>query len=216
MAGMRANGCRALQALLLAMACLVGLDARAQPYQAGTHYTTLEPPRATSSGAKVEVIEFFYYGCPVCYEAEPLIVRWLSQNAGQVQFRRVPAVPDKRWAGFARTYYALEAIGELERLNWPLYDNHHFDGRRLDEEANLLKWLAANGVDAQRFREIRNSPDVAAKVAAARKMLEDYGIKRVPSFIVGGRYLTSAREAGTAPEMIKVVDFLVERAKAAK
>ncbi len=216
MAGMAASGCRRLQALLFAMACLVGLDAGAQSYQAGTHYTTLEPPRATSGSAKVEVIEFFYYGCPVCYEAEPLVVRWLSQNATQVQFLRVPAVPDERWAGFARTYYALEKIGELERLNWPLYDNHHFDGRQLDNEANLLKWLAANGVDAQRFREIRDSPEIAAKVAAAKKMLEDYGIKRVPTFVIGGRYVTSARDAGTAPEMMKVVDFLVGRVKAAK
>jgi len=214
MAGMTASGCRVLQALLFAMACLVGLDAGAQSYQAGTHYTTLEPPRAASSGAKVEVIEFFYYGCPVCYEAEPLVVRWLSQNAARVQFLRVPAVPDERWAGFARTYYALEKIGELERLNWPLYDNHHFDGRQLDNEANLLKWLAANGVDAQRFREIRDSPEIAAKVAAAKRMLEDYGVKRVPTFVVGGRYVTSARDAGTAPEMMKVVDFLVGRVKA--
>jgi len=206
----------AIRALLCALACLLGVAAQAQSYKEGEHYSVLEPARPVASGAKVEVIEFFYYGCPVCYEAEPLVVRWLAQKGGEVQFMRVPAVPNERWAGFARSYYALEAIGELARLNWPLYDNHHFDGRRLDEEANLLKWLAANGVDAQRFKEIRDSAAVSAKVAQAKKMLEDYGVKRVPSFIVGGRYVTSARDAGNAPEMIKVVDFLVERAKAAR
>jgi len=216
MPGIAGAARRAIQALLVAAACLLGFAAQAQPYQEGTQYVRLEPPRPMSSGSKVEVIEFFYYGCPVCYEAEPLVVRWLSQKDGEVQFVRVPAVPNERWAGFARTYYALEAIGELARLNWPLYDNHHFDGRRLDEEANLLKWLAGNGVDAQRFRELRDSPAVAEKVAAAQKMLEDYGIKRVPSFVVGGRYVTSARDAGTAPEMMKVVDFLVEQVKTGK
>ncbi|MDX1374449.1 MAG: thiol:disulfide interchange protein DsbA/DsbL [Burkholderiales bacterium] len=207
---------RAIRALLAAAACLLGLAAQAQPYREGEHYTLLEPPRAVESDAKVEVIEFFYYGCPVCYEAEPLVVRWLATKAGEVRFLRVPAVPNDRWAGFARTYYALEAIGELARLNWPLYDNHHFDGRRLDEEDKLLEWLAGNGVDAARFREIRDSTEVAAKVAQAKKMLEDYGIKRVPTFIVGGRYVTSARDAGTAPEMMKVVDFLVDRARQTK
>ena len=89
MPGMASSGCRALQALLVAIACLASLDAGAQSYQEGTHYSTLEPPRATSSGAKVEVIEFFYYGCPVCYEAEPLVVRGLSQNAAQGKMRRL-------------------------------------------------------------------------------------------------------------------------------
>jgi thiol:disulfide interchange protein DsbA len=125
-------------------------------------------------------------------------------------------VPRERWAGFARTYYALETIGELARLNWPLYDNHHFDGRRLDEEPNLLKWLSANGVDAQRFREIRNSAAVTAKVDAAKKMLKDYDIKRVPTFVVGGRYVTSVRAAGGVDEVMQVVEFLVARVKSEK
>jgi thiol:disulfide interchange protein DsbA len=213
MSGVGSSGRRAIQALLGAISFLLVFAVQAQSFNEGEHYAVLEPPRAVASGSKVEVIEFFYYGCPVCYEAEPLVVRWLSRKSGEVQFLRVPAVPNERWAGFARTFYALEEIGELARLNWPLYDNHHFDGRRLDEEANLLRWLAGNGVDAQRFREIRDSPAVAAKVAKAKAMLEDFGIKRVPTFIVGGRYVTSARDAGGAPELMQVVDFLVERAQ---
>ena len=205
--------------LRLAVVTLVTLfcaGVSAQTYQEGEQYRRLVPPRPVASSGKVEVLEFFYYGCPVCYEAEPLVIRWLSKADGRVQFVRVPAVPDERWAGFARTYYALEAIGELARLNWPLYDNHHFDGRRLDEEPNLLKWLSTNGVDAQRFREIRDSAAVTVKVDAAKKMLKDYDIKGVPTFVVGGRYLTSARVAGGVDEMMKVVDFLVARVRSEK
>jgi len=211
MSGGGSSGRGVLQALPGALSILLAFAVQAQSFKEGEHYAVLEPPHAVASGSKVEVIEFFYYGCPVCFEAEPLVVRWLSRKGGEVQFLRVPAVPNERWAGFARTFYALEEIGELARLNWPLYDNHHFDGRRLDEEANLLRWLAGNGVDAQRFREIRDSPAVAAKVAKAKAMLEDYGIKRVPTFIVGGRYITSARDAGGAPELMQVVDYLVDR-----
>ncbi|MGW8270888.1 MAG: thiol:disulfide interchange protein DsbA/DsbL, partial [Burkholderiales bacterium] len=174
---------RLLRLAVVTLCALFSAGVGAQSYQEGEQYARLEPPRPVSTGNGVEVIEFFYYGCAVCYEAEPQVVRWLAKAGGKVQFVRVPAVPQERWAGFARTYYALEAIGELGRLNWPLYDNHHFDGRRLDEEPNLLKWLSANGVDAQRFREIRNSAAVTAKIDAAKKMLKDYDIKRVPTFV---------------------------------
>jgi len=207
---------RLLRLAVVTLCALFGAGVGAQSYQEGEQYRRLEPPRPVAHGDKVEVIEFFYYGCAVCYEAEPQVVRWLAKAGSRVQFVRVPAVPRERWAGFARTYYALEAIGELARLNWPLYDNHHFDGRRLDEEPNLLKWLSANGVDAERFREIRNSAAVTAKVDAAKKMLKDYDIKRVPTFVVGGRYLTSAQAAGGVDEMMQVVDFLVARAKSEK
>ena len=207
---------RLLRLAVVTVCVLFSAGVGAQSYQEGEQFRRLEPPRPVAHGDKVEVIEFFYYGCAVCYEAEPQVVRWLAKAGGRVQFVRVPAVPRERWAGFARTYYALETIGELARLNWPLYDNHHFDGRRLDEEPNLLKWLSANGVDAQRFREIRNSAAVTAKVEAAKKMLTDYDIKRVPTFVVGGRYVTSVRAAGGVDEVMQVVEFLVARVKSEK
>ena len=207
---------RLLRLAVVTVCVLFSAGVGAQSYQEGEQFRRLEPPRPVAHGDKVEVIEFFYYGCAVCYEAEPQVVRWLAKAGGRVQFVRVPAVPRERWAGFARTYYALETIGELARLNWPLYDNHHFDGRRLDEEPNLLKWLSANGVDAQRFREIRNSAAVTAKVDAAKKMLKDYDIKRVPTFVVGGRYVTSVRAAGGVDEVMQVVEFLVARVKSEK
>jgi thiol:disulfide interchange protein DsbA len=209
-------GLRTSRLILLALALLYGACVGAQGYREGEQYKRLESPHPVANDSKVEVIEFFYYGCAVCYEAEPQVIRWLSAAGNTVHFVRVPAVPNERWAGFARTFYALQAVGELSRLNWPLYDNHHFDGRRLDEEANLLKWLAANGVDAQRFREVRDSAAISEKVDAAKKTLRDYDIKRVPSFVVGGRYLTSAHDAGGVVEMMKVVDFLVARVKSEK
>ena len=202
----------ALSALVVVLCAFVALAARAQPFEEGKQYRTLEAAQPATSDGKVEVVEFFYYGCPVCYEAQPHVTRWLSKQGERVRFRRVPAASNEAWAAFARTYYALEAVGELDRLHWPLYDNHHFDGRQLNEEPKLLAWLSANGVDAERFRAARNSNAVGAKVAEAKALLERYGVKRVPSFVVGGKYVTSAVEAGGVPEMMQVVDFLVGRA----
>jgi len=185
--------------------------AHAQPV-AGKEYQVLEPARPTQAGPAIEVIEFFYYGCPVCYEAQPHIARWLLGAGPGVSLKRVPAVSDA-WVTFARVYYALETTGLLARLHWPVYDNHHFDGKRLNEDKNLLAWLSANGVDADRFKLAFDSHEVTTRVDEARKMLNTYNVQGVPTLVVDGRYVTSARMAGGVKEMMDVLDFLVARAR---
>jgi thiol:disulfide interchange protein DsbA len=199
---------RTIFLLLLAAACA----ARAEP-SAGRHYQVLDPPRPVASGAQIEVIEFFYYGCPVCYESQPYIARWLLKTGGDVLLRRVPATGPEGGESFALTYYALEATGSLARLHWPLYDNHHFDDRRLHDEQRLLEWLRGNGVDPARFKAVRDSAENRAKVSAAGKTFDAYNVSGVPAFAVDGRYLTSARMAGSVRQMMEVVEFLVNRAR---
>jgi thiol:disulfide interchange protein DsbA len=177
-------------------------------------FQLLEPPRPVSSGARIEVIEFFYYGCPVCYEAQPYIARWLLKAGPSVAHLRVPAAFTESSESFARTYYTLEAMGLLARLHWPLYENHHFDGKELNVEKNVTDWVAENGADRARFSETWHSPQVTAQVEAAKKKLDYYGVKGVPTFVVDGRYLTSARIAGSVPHMMETVEYLVARAAA--
>lgn len=199
-----------LSALLL-LACSLQAAAQRLPVQ-GRDYVVLDPPQPVETGERIEIIEFFYYGCPVCYESQPHIARWLLKTGPAVALRRVPAVSSEGWEAFAKTYYALEATGNLQRLHWPVFDNHHFDGKRLNEVKNLLEWLAQNGVDQNKFLEAMNSPEVAAKVAAAQKMLETYNVRGVPTLVVDGKYATSARMANGVKEMMDVVEFLVQRA----
>jgi thiol:disulfide interchange protein DsbA len=196
--------------VLLATACAV---AHAQPV-AGRDYQELSPPRPVSTGERIEVIEFFYYGCPVCYEAQPHIARWLMRAGPGLALVRVPAVFTESSESFARTFYALGAMNHVARLHWPVYDNHHFDGRQLSEEKNIVAWVGANGVDAARFAELWRSDAVKAQIDAAKKALVTYDIKGVPSFVVDGRYVTSARMAGGVKEVMAVVDHLVARAAA--
>jgi thiol:disulfide interchange protein DsbA len=196
--------------VLLATACAT---AQAQPV-AGRDYQELSPPRPVSTGERVEVIEFFYYGCPVCYEAQPHIARWLMRAGPGLTLLRVPAVFTESSESFARTFYALGAMNHVARLHWPVYDNHHFDGRQLSEENNIVAWVGANGVDAARFAELWRSDAVKAQIDAAKKALVTYDIKGVPSFVVDGRYVTSARMAGGVKEVMAVVEHLVARAAA--
>jgi len=201
---------RLLATTLLA---LVSFGALAQKIPVpGREFQVLDPPRPVATGERIEVIEFFYYGCPICYEAQPHIARWLLKTGPAVTLRRVPAVSSEGWEAFAKTYYALEAVGQLGRLHWPMYDNHHFDGKRLNEVKNLLEWLSQNGVDAAKFSEALNSEETKAKVAAAQKMLDTYNVRGVPSFVVDGKYITSARMANGVKEVMEVVEHLVQRA----
>ena len=194
---------------LLLLACVCTF-AGAQPV-AGKEYLVLDPPRTVKSD-RVEVLEFFYYGCPVCYEAQPHIARWQLAAGPSIELKRVPAV-SQAWMTFARVYYALETTGLLPRMHWPVYDNHHFDGKRLNEEKNLLDWLNANGVDAARFKQAYESYEVTQKVNEAQKMLDTYNVKGVPSLVVDGHYVTSASLAGGVPQMMQVLEYLVARAR---
>ncbi len=192
-----------------------GFTASAQPLPvAGRDYLLLSPPRATASGAAIEVIEFFYYGCPVCYESQPHIDRWRAAAPADVRHVRVPTANFESAESFALTYYALEASGQLERLHGAVYENHHFDDQRLNDETKLLDWLARNGVDADAFRVHRVSSENRIRVAEAKRTYERYGVRAVPTFVVDGKYLTSAGLAGGVREMMDVVAYLVDRARA--
>jgi thiol:disulfide interchange protein DsbA len=198
---------------LASLVLLAGGNGWVHAQTEGREYIVLEPRRDPPSAAGIEVIEFFYYGCPICYEAQPHIARWLIGAGPDVILRRIPAATSVLEQSFALTYYALEAAGHLARLHWPVYDNHHFDGRQLYDETNLLSWLARNSVDAEQFRAVRNAPENKAMVAAARRQFDQYSVKGVPAFAVDGKYVTSAGRAGGVREMMKVVEFLVDRAR---
>jgi thiol:disulfide interchange protein DsbA len=204
---------KALVALLFTFT-LAAAGARAQSgLELGRDYIRLDPPHPVMSGDKIEVIEFFYYGCPVCYELEPKLSRWYFNSPGSVVLRRVPALSSHDWDNFAKLFYTLKAMGQLSRLHWPVYDNFHFRGMKLNEEPVMADWVAHNGLDKQKFIDIYRSPQIQAKLAKARKMTKDYGIEGVPSIVVDGKFLTSARMAGSTDKLMHVVEQLVELAR---
>jgi len=159
------------------------------------------------------VIEFFYYGCPVCYETEPFLSRWLASAPAYVSMRRVPALSSEAWEPFARLYYALETLGQVERLHWPVYDNFHFEDVKLNDEKVMVDWVARNGVEREKFIETYASASVAGKVAQARELLKSYDVRGVPTFVVDGKFLTSARLAGGTEQVVRTLDRLVRLAR---
>jgi len=174
----------------------------------------LDPPRPVATGERIEVLEFFYYGCPICYELEPHMTRWLATQApGYVALRRVPTLSAEGWETFAKLFFTLQAMNEISRLHWPIYDNFHFEGKPLNEEKAMFAWVKSNGIDPAKFEAIYRSPEVASRLVEVRDLMKTYDVRGVPTIIVDGKYMTSARLAGGTRQLMQIVDELVRQAR---
>jgi thiol:disulfide interchange protein DsbA len=193
---------------VLAVALLVPGAALAQ--QAKFAYTELkqQQPKETSSG-KIEVIEFFWYGCPHCYHLEPVLEPWLKKLPADVQFVRLPTIFNERWQLDAQIYYTLDAMNLIPKLHRPLFDAIHRDGLRTDNPQALAEWLKKQGVDDKRFFDTMRSMGVDTRVRRAAHLTVAYRINGTPAFAVGGRYTVSAEQGRTFPGMLETVDYLV-------
>ena len=186
---------------LVAVLALAPLVARAQ--QRGP-YTELNPPMPVESGNKIEVLEFFWYGCIHCYNLEPKIETWLKKLPPDVEFRRVPAVLSDRWARDASIFYTFDALGLLDKLHRPFFDAIHRDRLRTDTWPQLSEWLEKQGVDTKKFDATAKSFGVQSKTRRAIRLTTDYRIDGTPAMAVHGRYVVSA-----ADNMLDTVNQLV-------
>jgi len=185
--------------------------AQAQP-TAGTEYRVLASAQPTDVPGKIEVVEFFWYGCPHCYNFEPVLEPWVKKLPKDVQFRRIPAMFNEEYAQGARAYYALDAIGEEERLHKTLFDAVHTGERlRVGNEAALTEWLGKHGVDTKKFAAAYRSFSVEGKLKRAAQLTQAYKIDGVPSMAVGGKYVVNTDNIRSFEQLLAVSDFLVEQ-----
>lgn len=175
---------------LIALIGLAPFAARAQ--QAA--YMELNPPLPVETPDKIEVLEFFWYGCIHCYNLEPKIDTWLKTLPKDVEFRRVPAVFNDRWALDASIFYTLEALGLLDKLHRPLFDAIHRGRLRTDKWPELSAWLETQGVDAKQFETTVKSFGVQSKTKRAIRLTTAYKIDGTPAMAVHGRYTVPSGE----------------------
>ena len=197
--------------MLVAALGLAPLAATAQARrpEAGVDFSELRPQQPVEAKGKVEVLEFFWYGCPHCYSLQPLIEKWVAQLPADVEYRRVPAVFNENWARDAAIFYTLEALGALERLHRPFFDAIHRDRLSTGDPVSRNDWLQKNGVDVQRFEEAFKSFGVQTKVRRAQQLSVAYRIDGTPALAVHGRYTISAEQARTQARMLSIADYLV-------
>ncbi|MCU7797931.1 MAG: thiol:disulfide interchange protein DsbA/DsbL [Candidatus Thiodiazotropha sp. (ex Myrtea spinifera)] len=179
----------------------------------GEGWDPIDPPIATSvPDGKVEVVEFFWYGCPHCYSMEPALETWLKNKPENVVFKRVPSPLNASWTVHAQFYYAAEALGVTDQLHEPLFEAMHVKKRKLFDKNSLIDFAVENGVDRQKFSDAWNSFGVYVKVQQARKLGQRYGLDGVPAIGIDGKYKTSGSLAGTYSRMFEIVSQLVAEA----
>ena len=169
--------------------------AHAQPVL-GRDYQLVKPAQPTDSGNKVEVLEFFWYGCPHCAHLEPYLAQWLKRKPADVDFKHVPAAFQDSWLQLARTYYTFETLGLVDKLHHEtfvaIHDTHRLDpGALIRDPKPLFDWVASKGVDRQKFVDAYNSFAVVSRTNRTIDMTQRYDIPGTPALVVDGRYLTA-------------------------
>jgi thiol:disulfide interchange protein DsbA len=187
--------------------------ATAAAAQGTPQFTELNPPQplVADDGNKVEVVEFFWYGCPHCYHLEPLLEKWKKTLPPEAVFRPFPAVFNARWGHDAAIFFTFEALGVLDKLHRPFFDAIHQNGLRTDDPKALAEWVRNQGLDPKKFEDTMKSFSIQAKVRRAAQLTAAYKIDGTPAFAVAGRYTVSAEQGGSQEGMLKNVSYLVEK-----
>lgn len=203
---------RALFAVLCAVALASG-TATAQLVE-GKNYARIANPQPVETGRKIEVIEFFSYGCPHCAELEPHLVTWLAKAPQDVAFRRVPVMFQQRWVPLAKIYYTLDALGVESRLSPEVFKAIHGSSTALWEPGKFYDWTASKGLDGRKVEEVFTSFAVDGKMKRATQLAQQYNVQSVPLVIVDGKFVTSSDRVGTHAQMPAAIDELVNKARA--
>ena len=174
-------------------------------------YELITPPQPTHDPAKIEVIEFFWYGCPHCYDFEPLLNKWKETLPKNVEFIRQPAAFNDTWTKHAKAYYTAEALGIVDKIHADFFEAVQKKNEALETEDQLAKFFVAHGVKEADFREAFNSFPVDAKIRQAPALAARYGLTGVPAIIINGKYKTNGKIAGSHEKMIEIMNQLIQK-----
>jgi thiol:disulfide interchange protein DsbA len=203
------------RALAFFAAAVLSLSVFASPESAfeGHDYTRLDTAQPVATGKKIEVLEFFWYRCPHCYQLEPGLNTWLKKLPKDAQIRRIPAVFRDDWMPGAKIYYTLEQMRLLDRLHHKVFDAYHKENLNLNDPAVLGDWIAKQGVDRKKFEAIYNSFSTQSKATRGARLAGTYSINGVPAFIIDGKYSTSMSMTEGEPRLFEVLDQLIVKAR---
>ena len=172
-------------------------------------YTTLQTGLPVENPAKVEVAEFFWYGCIHCYNLEPVLEAWIPKLPADAYFRRIPAVFNERWAHDAAIYYAFESLGVLEKVHRPFFDSIHRDRLQTDNPAALREWLTRHDIDPKKFDATMKSFGVQSKLKRAMQLTTGARIDGTPALMVQGRYTISTEQGRSREGMLANAERLI-------
>ena len=198
-----------LKHALVIFAFIFSTQLSAAPVE-GADYKLIDPPQPTSSGNKVEVLEFFFYGCSHCFHLHPELSAWEKKIPKDVDLVLVPTIFNPGWEPMAYTYYALEVLGKNHELHNALYDAWNVNNINLSDESKIAAFVAKHGVDSKKFSEAYHSFGVQSKIMRSKQLTQTYVIRGTPTIIVDGKYMITGLQPG---ETVKVLSELVDKAR---
>jgi thiol:disulfide interchange protein DsbA len=180
----------------------------------GRDYEPILPPQPGESPGRIEVLEFFSYGCPHCKDFHPLVMAWAARLPKDVGFRRVPVSFGRAaWANLARLYHSLEVTGDLVRLDLAAFRAIHEEHTNLYTPDAILAWVKRQGVNSRRFADAFESFGINTRLARDEQLVKNYKVQSVPLLAVGGRYAVTGQAAKGLADLLPIADGLIARVR---
>ena len=157
------------------------------------------------------IYEFFWYGCPHCYNLEPTMDRIEADLEKDTKVVKLPVALRDSWIPHAKLYYALKQMDKIDQVHNLIFEEIHLEDNRLNTEQQMIDFLGKHGVDTEKFIEKYNSYGTEARIKKASNLAKKYQIDSVPTIIINGKFLTSGSYVSSYDELYSVVNLLVER-----
>lgn len=199
--------------LMLAAVLLCSSVAQAK-LEAGTDFLPVGQPQPVDNPAAVEVLEFFWYGCPHCYHLEGKVDAWRARLPKNVVFKRVPVMWGQGHEKHAQAFYTLDALGQLDRLHGAMFQTVQNQSAELREEGAFANWAAKQQLDRNKVLATYRSFGVMSQLQRARQLGQAYGVQGVPAFYVQGKYMTSPSQVKSEDRVFQVLDELIAQEQA--
>jgi protein dithiol oxidoreductase (disulfide-forming) len=201
-------------AVLAATGVLSTLPALAEQPVLNKEYTLVNPPVPTETAAKVEVLEFFSYGCIHCYKLHPHAKKFAAGVPNDVVFKRVHITFDRpQMRPLAKLFYTLEATGDLARLDDEVFAAVHDKGVNLMTDKSVLEWVGGKGVDMKKFTDTYNSFGIASKVSRAEQLTKAYQVSGTPQIYVNGRFAVRNEGVQSYDDIFRITNGLIEMSR---
>lgn len=203
--------------VLVALATLLTLQlpAQAASFKEGVDYELLPQAGKVDVPGKLEVREFFWFGCPHCFQLEQPLNEWRKKLPADVNFVRTPAPMNNNWVPHAHAFYVAESLGKLDVVSDKLFHALHVKKERVLDQAQLATFFTQFGVSEPEFDKLYNSFAVRVKVRQAGALAKTYRLRGVPALVVNGKYLVKAQQGQTQEAMFPVIEYLLDKERQA-
>jgi len=188
-------------------------------FDEGIEYERISAAGPLASDEQVEVVEFFWFGCPHCYHFEPYLDNWLkTQKPEDVKFKRVPAVfkdksgkPSAKMVLHAKMYYALDLMGEADRMMPLVFHEMQENRNKMDSIDAITDFLSSKDVNMETFDKAFKSFALNTRLRQESKLMDKYGLNGVPAMVVSGQYRSGSVK--NYQQLVDVTSYMVEQVK---